>query len=493
MQRQELGDELKKQLLSHQSEVNLRAVWGNISGDLDAVNKKKRKRRFAFWLFFGLIGLGCTGSLLGLLYWNNGKNADVVSFKKTDINYLNLRSEALHFHITGQGGDQNLSENSFSMDNDNTGLGNNSNGNKEGNINNIEELTSSENKKQAVGFNQKAKDLDGNNKETFFNENNNLLDTLAGGQSNTQNSALSSNSNSDWRETKDSMNVNALDPKQSIGLSDARIREFPSLLFFIPRKAAGFEYASKLKGQQTNSSDFKLSISLDGGIGYAFRKLEGRTIDSFSVKSQRENSEKSLETLFAGLQLKIKHRSDFYFKTGINYTRIAECFDNNSTSVLDTLIYGVEALVLGLDSSITERYGEVPMRRTTIAEQKVFNYYHFIDIPLLIGYEKRLNQRLSLNLEAGVLVNASLRTKGTVFNDNQNTLDIKQSQERIFKDRIGLSYQFGASLHYYLNEKVFLKLMPQLRYIPNSITTDDYVLDQKYLMIGIRTGVGIEF
>ena len=41
-----------KQIFSHRTEVDIDVLWTAIEGDVDRINRDKRKKRFGFWLFF---------------------------------------------------------------------------------------------------------------------------------------------------------------------------------------------------------------------------------------------------------------------------------------------------------------------------------------------------------------------------------------------------------------------------------------------------------
>ena len=239
--------------------------------------------------------------------------------------------------------------------------------------------------------------------------------------------------------------------------------------------------------------DFTYSIMLQAGIASTGRKLEG-VIDTTGNRllQNRLNSETPLENIQVGLLAGVHHHTGFNVMAGLQYTRITERFENTVTvESVDSIEGIIKLIVLPNGDTIPER-GLIPVVTTTTTRKRYYNRYNLIDVPFLLGYEKQINN-LRLGLQAGVFANISLTTEGRIFDEESVLVDIGVEQNNVFKKNVGLSYYFSFSVGYEMASGITLHFAPYLHHYPGRFTSDDYLLTQKYSLLGIKAGVQYKF
>lgn len=238
------------------------------------------------------------------------------------------------------------------------------------------------------------------------------------------------------------------------------------------------------------------ALGLYGGISFANRNFSSDQGLNDPLFQLRERTESTLETVHGGIELSVgrvigNNNSSLEFTTGAQYTRIAERVSQNETTTRTDSVEGIIRIVVFNGDSIPE-YGNIPVTITETFERKYYNAYQLIDIPILLGYHHQF-ESLSLGFQAGAYVNVSLKTKGNILQTDQEVINIGNEQERVFKSSIGASYYFAMSGRYMLTDGLELTVAPFLHYYPNRFTVDNYALDQRYTLIGLKAGIRYKF
>ncbi|MEP7195026.1 MAG: hypothetical protein ABI851_00790 [Saprospiraceae bacterium] len=174
-------------------------------------------------------------------------------------------------------------------------------------------------------------------------------------------------------------------------------------------------------------------------------------------------------------------------RTGINFSKIKEKFDYfKGTEKKQVIIFDQNR------NPIDTIYSDVE-----IIEQK-YNTYKFLDLPIIVGYEIDLTDFV-FSFNGGLGINLSSTYSGQVTGpDLKKLIDISSaSQDNVetpyFKKNVGLSLMGSFGLNYKINGRLMLLAEPTIRYYLNPITSNDYPLEQKYLQLGISTGLRYRF
>lgn len=91
-------------------------------------------------------------------------------------------------------------------------------------------------------------------------------------------------------------------------------------------------------------------------------------------------------------------------------------------------------------------------------------------------------------VEGGVAMNLWFKAQGDMVGVNNELLHLNE-QSDLFKKRTGVSLLGAAGVTYKITNKIGIWASPEVKSNLNSITSDDNVLGQKYLNVGLGIGV----
>ncbi len=232
---------------------------------------------------------------------------------------------------------------------------------------------------------------------------------------------------------------------------------------------------SREKGKAT------VSLEVVAGLSRPFRTLLPLSEEAQDYLVERENTEKVIGGINGGIRLNLVTKRGLSFRTGLFYTQINERFsyfvpeaDRNSAG---TISPNPRA-----DSSALEE--DYYLRSS--------NGLKFVDIPVLIGYEKSFG-RLGLGINGGTHINVSFAQKGKLLDATTlKPTSISSSDDdayNIYKKRLGLSYYGSFNFSYQISSSVRLLFEPYIHYQPVSLTLDEFGIRQKYMNAGLLLGL----
>lgn len=241
--------------------------------------------------------------------------------------------------------------------------------------------------------------------------------------------------------------------------------------------------------QQLWDPDFRGSVSVQLGLGITQRSFSARPgfSDSIPLRALREQSERVLENVQAGLLFNLSHHSGLEVSTGIHFTRITERYEYRDVVSSVDSVFGVQSLVVNLYDEVDTVYGMVPLEKTTRYNKRYYNRYNLLEIPLILGYQAAVGQRFKLGAQAGVFANLQLQTQGRILASADSDLDVRQ--EKVYKASIGASFRFGLLASYQLGRRTSIYLSPAMRYFPQSFTRESYPLEQRYQLYQANVGL----
>jgi len=231
------------------------------------------------------------------------------------------------------------------------------------------------------------------------------------------------------------------------------------------------------------------SVSFQSGLGITQRSFSARSglSDSIPLRELREESERVLENVQAGLLFHLSHHSGLEVSTGVHFTRITERYEYRDVVSSVDSVFGVQSLVVNLYDEVDTVYGMVPLEKTTRYNKRYYNRYNLLEIPLILGYQAAVGQRFKLGAQAGALVNLQLQTQGRILASADSDLDVRQ--EKVYKTSLGASFHFGLLASYQLGRRTAIYLSPSMRYFPQSFTREHYPLEQRYQLYQANVGL----
>ncbi len=230
---------------------------------------------------------------------------------------------------------------------------------------------------------------------------------------------------------------------------------------------------------------------------YSPKQLSANDSELNTHIDMRNQTEKALYSFSAGFRFGYNLSYKWNLHTGFNYSQTNEKFEyidpeSNQTRIIIIKDYVYQNGKI-IDSIITQETVTVP--GTT--KLKVFNKYRSYDIPVLARYTLFANHHLSLSAMAGVYLNVATRQKGMILDlDNKTPVEIyvKEKQDNnLFKTQLGVSGYASFSMAYHLTSNVDFLLEPNVRFQPESLSSNHYAVSQKMNTFGVSTGLRYKF
>jgi opacity protein-like surface antigen len=231
---------------------------------------------------------------------------------------------------------------------------------------------------------------------------------------------------------------------------------------------------------ERNAAGNKKYLEVYGGPDYVFKSYEDT--GNYYIEKRKERT--SINYAFsAGMRYTKVFSNGMSFKTGINYSKIKEHFVSKDGAVINRVI-------------TTNANGDTVSNYLVSTPQfkKSKNVYHFVDIPVQIGYELG-NGRFHANISAGVMVNIASKQKGNTIDRAGNTIDIsseKSDNEFSYKKTAGVSFLGSASVYYKISDRMHILAEPYLRYSLSNFTKPEETFKQKFHTAGVRLGVRMD-
>ena len=234
---------------------------------------------------------------------------------------------------------------------------------------------------------------------------------------------------------------------------------------------------------------FHIGLSISGGGSFITKTLSHKFASADAYLSLRNNTETPLEASHWRALLSVKHKTDFSLSLGLQGTYIAERFSLSDTLVEQTTEYGIIAYRYDLEGEKKAVMGNVPITKTTVTKQTVFNTYQLLDIPILLGYHHPIGKKWQVGGQAGVLMNLSMKSEGSILSETLVPTEIAAQQGDFFKSTVGLSYYAGLFLERQLFNNLSVSLQQSVRYFPEDFTVDTNPISQKYFLVESRLGI----
>ncbi len=269
----------------------------------------------------------------------------------------------------------------------------------------------------------------------------------------------------------------------------------PPALAFEPLIPLSFEKSEDQRLRRRRGAfvrNLRYGVGAYVGVGRPSRTLEAREGTPPAYEQVRLNTEKQQESIQAGLELMVQSEQGFYFRTGLQYERIASKFTFNSTITRIDTIEGVQQIIINnFLNDTTEIMGPVPHERTTTFDKITYNNFHIIDVPLILGYNFS-QQNWTFGLEAGVTLNIRTSLDGEVFDPELNFYDLATDEQSWYKTNIGARFQAGITAGYLLDNNWQIYFSPRIT-APANFNSDESPIRHKYSGLSFRTGVRFFF
>ncbi len=244
----------------------------------------------------------------------------------------------------------------------------------------------------------------------------------------------------------------------------------------------------KINCPSFDNAGWHLALIPEVGVFLPKKTLENNSSEESAAFTERLNSESTLEGIQLGLYgMLVRDNFPFYLKVGASYSRISERMDlQYEYTKQDTTIGIISTTVSNNGDTITHIYGDIITETTFKGSNRQHYYIHLFDVPVSIGYSTYFGG-FDIGIEGGVKVNFMTRATGNLLTSERDYTNL--SLNRLFKNRIGLSYFGGLMIGRNFGRFGDFYIAPRFNYYPNEFNNQNNSIGQKYFSIGLNAGV----
>ncbi len=213
--------------------------------------------------------------------------------------------------------------------------------------------------------------------------------------------------------------------------------------------------------------------------------------DLSSYRTNRRETEKQLEAFSIAFHTQVQNSKGLLLTIGMEYQRLNERFDYRRLEFdQSTIITPITITENALGEVIRTTLGTV--QSTTTLEHRIqhHNHYNFIYVPIGAGkiWHRPKN---SWSLLGGVDLNVAFQMKGRLLNENSAPISVENSWRRndVFKRKAGTGLWLAVGYYRPINKQLSWSVTPKIQLPLNDLTLDDYALSQRYFRLSLNMGV----
>ncbi len=217
----------------------------------------------------------------------------------------------------------------------------------------------------------------------------------------------------------------------------------------------------------------------------AFNDLQAREANFEDYAKSRRETENFVFAYSGGIRLSLEAKNGLAFRTGVNYSQVNEKFTYFNGTERREIIEPVrdnQGNVIGYDTVVTvgERY--------KVSQ----NTYRMLDIPFIVGYEMEAGD-FGLAVNGGAYLNLLFRQEGDFLSPETLTPTPLNPEDpnmnSVFKRQAGVGFYGSVALTYATKSGLELLLEPHFKMFPNSVTQDQYAVQQRHMSAGVFMGI----
>lgn len=211
------------------------------------------------------------------------------------------------------------------------------------------------------------------------------------------------------------------------------------------------------------------------------QELEAKTPELVGTVNSRNKTEEELLSTSYTFGIGKVWNSGFIFESGIN-------FDNISTKFLVT--EGGRTVIETDTILLPDGTLEIQRDTSHIVGEGTKNKFNQINIPVRIGFDLPITERISVATKVGILVNLSSRNSGKLMTEG-GTYRYSSTERSLslFKTNLGLSYMAGMDVNMQLSSKIAGYAGIHCDLYPNNFGLSTYGIKQTYLKYGLTAGL----
>ena len=221
---------------------------------------------------------------------------------------------------------------------------------------------------------------------------------------------------------------------------------------------------------------------------YMMRSFKTNLPESEKLLAARDSMEKTQYAVSSGIRGSVVFGNGLSLRTGLVFTQMNERaqFDSLGIGNIQTT-YNVRIVNGKPDTvSITTVITDGIFRKTR------YNHYRSLDIPLQIGYQKRMKNGWAFGVNGGVNFNITAWQKADIVGTNLEKQTVSSDFNEtnpVFRTQLGINLIGSVAAYRQLTGRLDLMIEPSVRYGLQPITRSDYALKQQYSTAGLIVGL----
>lgn len=223
-----------------------------------------------------------------------------------------------------------------------------------------------------------------------------------------------------------------------------------------------------------------------------FRKFKDNNNSYGKYISKRQSVERSYLSFSAGMLMAVPVFNRWWLKSGVNYSQINERlhYVNNNYQTSVSVITS-RTVVRGVGDTV--RISDTTQVATTGKHVKQsLNTYRMLDIPVILGYEFGMGEKIKVNVNAGGIINLHSWYSGIILDTTYAPVVISSAKTAgvsAWKTNLGVALYGSVALSTALNDRTEVSLEPYIRYYLKPVNKDASVLTQQYRTTGLIFGI----
>ena len=228
-----------------------------------------------------------------------------------------------------------------------------------------------------------------------------------------------------------------------------------------------------------------------GGAEYSVQQWQSKNEAATKYINIRKNSETFVTGYTEGIRVGMVHSSGFALRAGASGSHLLEKmkYVNESEERTTTAVN----IVRDLNGNIV-RMDTTTATITGRREKETYNRFTTFDLPLQFGFDVPQSSKRAwgLNAYGGILVNLKFKKSGEILTPTGIPARFNDSF-RVYSDRIGLGLTANMGASYRLADNWRVGVESGFLYPLQSLTLDDYPLQQRTVKVNLVLGLRYEF
>lgn len=238
----------------------------------------------------------------------------------------------------------------------------------------------------------------------------------------------------------------------------------------------------------SNRKKLLVEIIPEVGLFLPMKKLENGANEANNIFTLRNNEEKTLEGINAGLYFQLKREKfPISLKAGLSWSKFTEKMPLNYNYTRSDTTQGIISITYSqTGDTITTIIGDIITEKRLSGSKTRHHSISLWDLPISVGLEKRFGKWFA-GLEAGAIINLSMKSEGNILATDTSFVAVNVPQSH-FRSSLGLSYFGGVQVGKYFMKAGRIYIAARARFIPSTFSIESNPIKQSYHFAGINLG-----